>query len=106
MFSFPCGNIKKFETVINACIRNFYEKTGIKIDIIDNSLEPALIKFTDLNSNHIEQMYINGIYDSINTSTNKTYYSSSQCFTIFIENNLEEMAIEEYKKAKEKINKI
>ena len=91
MFSFPCGNIKKFETVINACIRNFYEKTGIKIDIIDNSLEPALIKFTDLNSNHIEQMYINGIYDSINTSTNKTYYSSSQCFTIFIENNLEEI---------------
>ena len=61
--------------------------------MLDNSLEPAIIRFEDLPKRTMEQMYVNGIYGSTDENKNGTRGGSSQCFTIFVEGD-----IEDYKK--------
>ena len=88
--AFPGGKIRKHETAINAAIRVFFEETGLKIKLLDNSLEPAIIRFEGLPKLAMEQMYVNGIYGSMDQKKNGTRGGSSQCFTIFVEGNLED----------------
>lgn len=91
--AFPGGKIRNHETAINAAIRIFFEKTGLKIKMLDNSLEPAIIRFEELPKRTMEQMYVNGIYGSMDENKNGTRGGSSQCFTIVVEGD-----IEDYKK--------
>ena len=88
--AFPGGKIRKHETAINAAIRVFFHETGLKIKLLDNSLEPAIIRFEGLPKLAMEQMYVNGIYGSMDQKKNGTRGGSSQCFTIFVEGNLED----------------
>lgn len=85
----PGGGINKFETPVNAAIREFKEETGLEITMLDNSLEPAIIRFSNGTGANIERMHIVGIYSSKDKNIAGTKGGSSQCFGIFIEDELE-----------------
>lgn len=85
----PGGGINKFETPVNAAIREFKEETGLEITMLDNSLEPAIIRFDNGPGANIERMHIVGIYSSKDKNIAGTKGGSSQCFGIFIEDELE-----------------
>lgn len=86
----PGGSIRLFETAINAAIREFYEETGLKIQMLDNSLEPAIVKFENVSNTSLEQMHMVGIYGTHDQTLNGTQGGSSQCFAILVEGNLED----------------
>lgn len=86
----PGGPIRLFETAINAAMRIFYDETGLKIKMIDNSLEPAIVKFPNVSNTHLEQMHIVGIYGTQDKKVNGTKGGSSQCFAILVEGDLEQ----------------
>lgn len=88
--AFPGGSINEFETATNAAIRIFKEETGLEIVMIDNSLEPAIIQFKGVKKPSLEQMYVNGIYGSDDNEKNGTKGGSSQCFTIYLEGDIDE----------------
>lgn len=90
----PGGGIDKFESPINAAIRVFYEKTGLKIKMLDNSLEPAIVRIDNVPDSKIEQMAFVGIYSSEDEKLSGSKGGSSQCFGIFIEDDI--YKIEEY----------
>ena len=89
VLALPGGGINLFETTTNAAIRKFYDETGIRIKMLDNSLEPAIIKFKDIPCS-LEQMYMIGIYGTEDKTLNGTKGGSSQCFGILVEGDLEE----------------
>lgn len=89
MLALPGGAINIFETPTKAAIRKFYDETGIKIKMLDNSLEPAIIKFEDIPFS-LEQLTMVGIYGTEDESLNGTKGGSSQCFAILVEGNLED----------------
>lgn len=84
----PGGGIDEFETPTDAAIREFYEETGLKMKMIDNSLEPAIVKFENVPKSNLEQMYIVGIYGSEDEKVSGTRGGSSQCFGVFVEDEL------------------
>lgn len=86
----PGGSIRLFETATNAAIREFYEETGLKIKMVDNSLEPAIVKVQNVSETSLEQMHLVGIYGTQDTTLNGTQGGSSQCFAILIEGNVED----------------
>lgn len=86
----PGDKIRLFESAINAAIRAFYEETGLKIQMIDNSLEPAIIKFENVYNTSLEQMHMVGIYGTDDEELNGTQGGSSQCFAILAEGNLDD----------------
>ena len=86
----PGGSIRLFETAINAAIRAFDEETGLKIKMIDNSLEPAIVKFKNVSNTALEQMHMVGIYGTEDEEFNGTQGGSSQCFAILVEGNIED----------------
>lgn len=85
----PGGSIDLFETAINAAIRKFQEETGLIVQMIDNSLEPSIVKFKNVPNSNLEQMHFIGIYSSEDESLAGTRGGSSQCFGIFIEDDIE-----------------
>ena len=87
-FALPGGEIHEFETPTDAAIREFYDKTGLKLDMKDNSLEPAIVKLSNVPNSNLEQMYIVGIYSSKDEKFAGTRGGSSQCFGVFIEDEL------------------
>ena len=93
VLALPGGGIELFETAVNAAIRKFYDETGIEIEIVDNSLEPAIVRFKGLEKNNLEQMYMVGIYGTEDEKLNGTKGGSSQCFAILVEGD-----VEDYKK--------
>lgn len=86
----PGGGIRLFETATNAAIRKFYDETGLKIKMLDNSLEPAIIRFEDMSSPQLEQMHMVGIYGTEDKKLNGTKGGSSQCFAILVEGDLKQ----------------
>lgn len=86
--SLPGGAINEFESPIYAAIRNFYEETGLRIKMLDNSLEPAIVKFENIDKPNLEQMFIVGIYSSEDEILAGTRGGSSQCFGVFVEDEL------------------
>ncbi|MBQ2938688.1 MAG: NUDIX domain-containing protein [Clostridia bacterium] len=86
----PGGGIRLFETATNAAIRKFYDETGLKIKMLDNSLEPAIVKFEDMPNSNLEQMHIVGIYGTQDKKANGTKGGSSQCFAILVEGDLKQ----------------
>jgi len=88
VLALPGGGINLFETALNAAIRKFYDETGIKIKMLDNSLEPAIVKFEDIPNSSLQQMCMIGIYGTKDESLNGTKGGSSQCFAILAEGDL------------------
>lgn len=86
----PGGGIRKFENTIDAAIRKFYDETGVKIQVLDDSLEPAIVRFADIPNSPLEQMFIVGIYGSEDETLNGTRGGSSQCFAILVEGKLKQ----------------
>lgn len=84
----PGGGIEEFETPTDAAIREFYEETGLKLEMIDNSLEPAIVKFSNVPNSNLEQMHIVGIYSSEDKKVSGSRGGSSQCFGVFVEDDL------------------
>ncbi len=84
----PGGGIDDFESPYDAAVREFYEETGLKIKMIDNSLEPAIVKFENVPNANLEQMFIVGIYSSEDEALAGTRGGSSQCFGVFVEDEL------------------
>lgn len=84
----PGGGIDEFESPINAAIREFYEETGLQIQMIDNSMEPAIVTFLNVPKSNLEQMFIVGIYSSEDKRLAGTRGGSSQCFGVFVEDEL------------------
>lgn len=84
----PGGGIDEFETPTEAAIREFYEETGLQLQMIDNSLEPAIVKFSNVPNSNLEQMFIVGIYSSEDEHLAGTRGGSSQCFGVFVEDEL------------------
>lgn len=77
------------ELPIYAAIREFHEETGLQIELLDNSLEPAVVRFSNVPHSNLEQMFIVGIYSSEDEKEAGTRGGSSQCFGIFIEDDLD-----------------
>lgn len=82
------GEIEEFESPIYSAIKNFYVETGLKIKMLDNSLEPAIVKFENVENSNLEQMYIVGIYSSEDEIYAGTRGGSSQCFGVFVEDDM------------------
>lgn len=80
-FYLPGGEIQKYETVTNAVIRKLYEQTGIKIKMLDNSLEPAIIRIENVSENSLEQMSMVGLY----SDKENLQEGFAQAFGVFIE---------------------
>lgn len=85
----PGGGIDFFETPTAAALREFQEETGLALQMMDNSLEPAIVKFPNIPNSNLEQMHLVGIYSSEDESMAGTRGGSSQCFGIFVEDDLE-----------------
>ena len=88
VLALPGGGIQLFETAIDAAIREFYDETGLKIKMLDDSLEPSIIKFEDVQNTPLEQMHMVGIYGTHDEAFNGTRGGSSQCFAILVEGNV------------------
>ena len=86
-----------FESPINAAIRGLQECAGIKVKMLDNSLEPAIINMENIPKANLEQMNYIGLYSSEDEKFAGTRGGSSQCFGIFIEDEI--FKYEEYLKA-------
>ena len=84
----PGGAIDEFESPIKSAIRNFYEETGLEIQLVDNSLEPAIVRIKNVPNTNLEQMFIVGIYSSEDTNLAGTRGGSSQCFGVFVEDEI------------------
>lgn len=84
----PGGGIDDFESPIDAAIREFYEETGLQLKMLDNSLEPAIVTFSNVPNSNLEQMFIVGLYSSEDEHLAGTRGGSSQCFGVFIEDEL------------------
>lgn len=85
----PGGPIRRHETAVNSAIRNFQNETGLNLEMQDNSLEPAIIKFGNIPKTTLAQMHIVGIYGTDDERLNGTQGGSSQCFGILVEDDLE-----------------
>lgn len=88
---------ENFESPIKAAIRGLWECAGLKVKLLDNSLEPAIIKLQNIPNANLEQMYYIGLYSSEDEKLAGTRGGSSQCFGIFIEDEI--FKYEEYLKA-------
>ncbi len=77
-----------FESPLKAAIRGLKEGTGLEVEVLDNSLEPAIIKLKNVPNNNLEQLYYVGIYSSNEEKYAGTRGGSSQCFGIFIEDEI------------------
>lgn len=84
----PGDEIKKFETSMKAATRAFQKVTGLEIKVLDNSLEPAIVRFNNVPDSNLEQMHIIGIYSAEEESLAGTRGGSSQCFGIFFEDDI------------------
>lgn len=86
----PGGGIdeEKGETAYEAVLRETYEETGLKIKMLDNSMEPAIVKVENVPNTNLEQMFIVGLYSSEDPKLAGTKGGSSQCFGIFVEDEL------------------
>ena len=91
VLALPGGGIKEYETTVHAVKRIFYKETGLKIQIVDNSLEPAIVRFKGL-ENKLEQMYMVGVYGTEDKKLNGTRGGSSQCFAILVEGDVKDYA--------------
>ena len=100
----PGDAIHKYETAINAAVRTCYEQTGLQIEVLDNSLEPAIVKFENVPKSNLEQMHFVGIYSSEDEKFAGTRGGSSQCFGIFIEDEI--YKYEEYLNASEGLTNL
>ncbi len=86
----PGGGIdeEKGETAYNAVVRELHEETGLKLQILDNSMEPAIVRFENVPNANLEQMYIVGLYSSEDEKVAGTKGGSSQCFGVFVEDDI------------------
>ena len=90
-------NQEDFESPTKAAIRGLMECAGLKVKMLDNSLEPAIIKLENIPNANLEQMRYIGLYSSEDEKFAGTRGGSSQCFGIFIEDEI--FKYEEYLKA-------
>ncbi len=84
----PGDEIKKFETPMKAVTRAFKKVTGLEIKVLDNSLEPAIIRFSNVPGSNLEQMHIIGIYSAEEKRLAGSRGGSSQCFGVFFEDDI------------------
>lgn len=94
-FALPGGGIDdyEFETPFDAVLRTVKEETGYNIEILDNTVEPAVVKFSNIPDSGIKLMRFVGLYSTTDKAISGKKGGSSQCFSIFIEGD-----INEYKK--------
>jgi len=88
MQAIPGTAIHEFESPIIAAIRGFAKETGIEITLLDNSEEPAKIQIKSLN-NYPALLHFTGIYASHDNTINGTQGGGSQCFTVYIESDID-----------------
>lgn len=84
----PGDEIEKFETPMKAVVRTCKKVSGLDIKVLDNSLEPAIIRFANVPNSNLEQMHTIGIYSSEDEKFAGTRGGSSQCFGVFIEDDI------------------
>lgn len=84
----PGSEIQKFETPVKAVVRALAKTTGLEIKVLDNSLEPAIIRLSNVPGANLEQMHVVGIYSSEDEKFAGTRGGSSQCFAIFVEDDI------------------
>lgn len=84
----PGSEIQKFETPIQAVARTCKNVTGFEMQVVDNSLEPAIVRFPNVSGSNLEQLHIVGIYSSEDPKLVGSRGGSSQCFGVFIEDDL------------------
>lgn len=84
----PGDRILKFETPMKAVVRTFKNVTGMDIKVLDNSLEPAIIRLSNVPQSNLEQLHTIGIYSSEDEEFAGTRGGSSQCFGVFVEDDI------------------
>jgi len=87
----PGSGIRPFESPTDAAVRCFEAETGIRIEVTDNSEEPAKIRIPTLGIEDAE-MYFTGIYASRDERINGTRGGGSQCFAVKIDGDPQTIA--------------
>ena len=87
----PGGGIEQFESPFCAVTRTFFAETGIKMNIVDNSDEPAIITIDNI-SDKPEKLNFTGIYASPDKRINGTLGGGSQCFSVLIDGDIDRIA--------------
>jgi len=87
----PGGGIDKFELAMDAAIREFKEETGLELEIIDK--EHLIVRFKNVPNTNLERMIQVGIYSSDNPDLAGTRGGSSQCFGVFVEDDLSKFKV-------------
>lgn len=87
-WAIPGEAIREFESPIDAAIRCFYNETGLKIVLNDNACEPAMITLQSLDNLPCE-LHFTGIYASRDERINGTRGGGSQCFAIYVEDDID-----------------
>lgn len=95
---------ESFESPITSAVRSLKENAGLEVEILDNSLEPAIIRLKNIPNANLEQMHYIGLYSSNDEKLAGTRGGSSQCFGIFIEDEI--FKYEEYLKAGEELESV
>ena len=91
-FAIPGGGIDddEFETPFDAVLRTTREETGYDIEILDNSVEPAVVKISNIPDSGIKTMRFVGLYSTADEKIAGKKKGSSQCFSILIEGDVDE----------------
>ena len=90
-FGIPGGiiNDDEFETPFDALCRSLKETTGLEMNILDNTMEPAVIQFNNVENSEIEMLKFIGLYSTTDEKLAGSRGGSSQCFCCIVDDDLE-----------------
>ena len=84
VWGIPGGGIREFEAPIDAALRCFYAESGIRLSLVENTEEPAVVRLENLEG-RTENLHFIGIYASADERINGSRGGGSQCFSLYIE---------------------
>ncbi len=88
VLALPGSQIEKFESPEKAAVRIVRKETGLLINILDESFLQPPVEIENVKTN-LTTLKLVGIYSAEDVKIAGTRGGSSQCFSIFIEDNVE-----------------
>ena len=89
VMALPGGPIEKFELPEDACIRVFEEETGIFVEELEDTFVSTPVKIRGIKATFFFMNMV-GIYSSEETDKIGTRGGSSECYSIYVEGDVDE----------------